>query len=607
MKVKVTSEKKIGYLFKNLREHERRTVQNTSRGIISQSELTKFEEGQKNIDYLSLEALFETLGKCIDKLEIAISYNEYKALDIRNNLENELMKKNYKKVENLLEKYKAHINCKKKINKQYIMYIRTLGEYFNNLNIKDTEENLKKALDITMSGYKDKHIYYFQQEIRIYQFISYLIYTRGDNLESLRYAKKIEQYIEEYYNDNEAKAKIYPQSIWLVAQNLLDLKCYEEAEYFVQKGIECVRKNGILGWMGDLIKIKIECAKNLKEEKEVVEYQQYFEAFKLLYEITGKNVPEISIAKFLKSNTQREFVISNQFIKNLRTVQGISQEQLCENICAWETISRIERGREPNKKNMYLIWKKLGIKREYYYGFIEAEQFSVYQNVREYNRLIGKSIYKEADWTLYKIKQELDMSSILNKQYIGVVEVIKKYREGKIINQDVIKSLWELLSLTMPELKDKERIYRLPFRTEFIILNQIAERLNEVGKTNSSLKIYETVLKKYKENGTEILYHVVPGKVLYINYAADLEEDNQLIKAEKVSIEGLNFAQECLQGDTAASILGNMSCIYGKQGKNDKEEKCLKNSYYLNKFYENEYIANILKKAYKKKFDEKID
>lgn len=68
MKVKVTSEKKIGYLFKNLREHERRTVQNTSRGIISQSELTKFEEGQKNIDYLSLEALFETLGKCIDKL-----------------------------------------------------------------------------------------------------------------------------------------------------------------------------------------------------------------------------------------------------------------------------------------------------------------------------------------------------------------------------------------------------------------------------------------------------------------------------------------------------------------------------------------------------------
>ena len=138
-------------------------------------------------------------------------------------------------------------------------------------------------------------------------------------------------------------------------------------------------------------------------------------------------------------------------------------------------------------------------------------------------------------------------------------------------------------------------------------MNQIAERLNEVGKTNSSLKIYETVLKKYKENGTEILYHVVPGKVLYINYAADLEEDNQLIKAEKVSIEGLNFAQECLQGDTAASILGNMSCIYGKQGKNDKEEKCLKNSYYLNKFYENEYIANILKKAYKKKFDEKID
>ncbi len=71
---------------------------------------------------------------------------------------------------------------------------------------------------------------------------------------------------------------------------------------------------------------------------------------------------------------------------------------MSEDICAWETASRIEYGRKPNQKKLYRLWKKLGIERErYYYGFIESEHYEVYGWVRDYNRLIGneKNVRKQ--------------------------------------------------------------------------------------------------------------------------------------------------------------------------------------------------------------------
>ncbi|MDE5700394.1 MAG: helix-turn-helix transcriptional regulator, partial [Lachnospiraceae bacterium] len=51
-----------------------------AQGIISIPELSKLERGALEIDYFTLQALFERLGKSIDKLELAISNNEYECI-----------------------------------------------------------------------------------------------------------------------------------------------------------------------------------------------------------------------------------------------------------------------------------------------------------------------------------------------------------------------------------------------------------------------------------------------------------------------------------------------------------------------------------------------
>lgn len=143
-----------------------------------------------------------------------------------------------------------------------------------------------------------------------------------------------------------------------------------------------------------MLELKKECEERLGEKAEAEECDRYLDAIRTLYEVAGeRQTKEISLALFMQSSTQRECIISNYFLKNLREEKGVTQYEMSEDICAWETVSRIESGRTPNQKKLYRLWKKLGIERERYYGFIESEHYEVYGWVRDYNRLIGNETF----------------------------------------------------------------------------------------------------------------------------------------------------------------------------------------------------------------------
>lgn len=550
----------VGYLLKELREDASRTIQNTARGIINPSDLSKLESGEKDVEYLALEALFETLGKCIDKLELAVTQEEYELLQLREDIVDGLEQGNFLEVDRLILLYQKKANCRKPLHEQYIKQVQALNNYQKNQDKQQVLHALEEALKITCMGYRENDIYFFHQEIRLLYLIAYLKYECSQWQEALAIAKKVMQYLNHSYTDEEAKVKVYPQCSWLIGQILYEQK----------------------------------------------EYGRYHAAMHMLYETAGMKFPEFSIIRFLKSNTQRECVISNQFLRNLREAEGVTQEELCEDVCAWETISRIESGRNPNKKKLYQMWKRLGVEREHYYGFIESEHYAIYEKVREYNRLIGKRDVKHAEEVFCEMKDGLDLSCILNRQFVGCAEIVNKIMQNKLSEEEAIDQLWGLLSLTMPPIEEAERIYRLPFRTEFFILNQIARRLHEMGKTRESVKIYQQVLKKYKSNGTDLKYHVVPMILLYLNCAAHLEENDQLKEAEAVALEGLKFAISCQRGDTAGKIIANMSCIYEKRKQEITEKRYLRNAYYLNVLYHHEKLADTLKQAYEQKFYEKL-
>ncbi len=208
---------------------------------------------------------------------------------------------------------------------------------------------------------------------------------------------------------------------------------------------------------------------------------------------------------------------------------------------------------------------------------------------------------------LDELEEKLDMTKTVNKQFIGMGRVYEQMIRGQLSREQANQQLKQLLELTMPPTKSGEMVYRVPFRVEFMLYNHIAVNLRKEGKIEEALHIYEELMKRYKKSVTVMRYHAVPGMLVYISYTGFLEVYDELEKAQDIGQEGLRHSIECCRGDMAGDILANLSLVYGKQGLPDIEETYLRYAYYLICLYGRNDIMDILKKAYRDKFQREID
>lgn len=594
---------KIGSLLKELRKEAQRTLQNAASGIMSATDLSKLENGERDIEYLLLETLFESFGKCIDKLELAVTQEEYELLELRAQIETALEKKDTDSAGHLIAVYKKQADLEKAIHLQYLKTVQILNEETEMEREQNILEGLEDVLKLTFNDESKGKRYPFHQEFYLIYMILYLKWKLGCP-QICTETKRLEAYVSSICQDEETKVKIYPQCAWLLGKMLYAEEKYQESYSFAEKGLMSLRKTGGLQWMEELLLLKEECEEALGMREEA-ECRNCLEALAFLWEEAGIEKTAFSMIKFLKRSTQRECIICNSFLKYLREAEGMSQEILCENICAWETISRVESGRSPNKKKLFKMLKRLGVERERYYGYIESAHYCDYERARSYNRLIGKRRNEEAEKLLVELKNGLDLSVVLNRQFIEAAEVMFAVNKKDMSDEEAAEALGKLLNLTMPPLGMEEGIYRIPFRTEFLILNQIARCYVRMGRKDTAIELYKKILEQYKKDGTNMRYHLVTGMILYANLAGYLEEENRLEEAEAVAQEGLRLLVSCQRGDVAGTILANKACIYEKREEPERERMHLIYAYYLARFYKKDVLANTLKSVLEKQQESK--
>ena len=229
------------------------------------------------------------------------------------------MQKRSADAEELIRQYKDITDEEKLIHRQYIQMAEAISNYNKAGKLTAVLQQLKTSLHLTTAEIKGQNIHLFHQEIYLIYMIFWMQYQCGDTERLLDNARKMEQYICEQYTDEEEKVKIYPQCIWLLGRILLDIQYDKTAKYTINKGIDCLTENGALHWLTQLLELKKECEERLGEKAEVEECDRYLDAIRTLYEVAGEcQTKEISLALFMQSSTQRECIISNYFLKNLR-------------------------------------------------------------------------------------------------------------------------------------------------------------------------------------------------------------------------------------------------------------------------------------------------
>ncbi|TAH74991.1 MAG: XRE family transcriptional regulator, partial [Anaerolineaceae bacterium] len=129
---------------------------------------------------------------------------------------------------------------------------------------------------------------------------------------------------------------------------------------------------------------------------------------------------------------------------------SITQEQLCEDICSVETLSRIETGRQNPGKDVYeLLMERMGRIRDRAYSMLSISDYKVMEKMRQFEACIQAYDYHRAEYILEEIKQRVGGTNIDN-QFITRSESIVNYRLKRISTDDFLEELQKAIRITIP-------------------------------------------------------------------------------------------------------------------------------------------------------------
>ncbi len=597
----------VGNMILELREKKGITQNQLGRGLADTAEMSRLESGAKEKDSFLAEALFQRLGKSVEKFEMAISGAEYKMMLLRALIPENFSDGDYETVDVLLEEYERQPESGKPLHEQYRLAMKAMVVLLEDGDGEACARGLRVAVEVTCPYWQEENLaecMLCTQEIQILQLLFAQMLEMGEAAQAKRKLSELSAFLERRYTDAEERVKVYPQCAWILGKACCVHGDWEGAYEACRRGLACLAENGVLTVMDKLLEVQEVCLKRMGREEEACEAAKLKEAVSFLYKMTDSRTPEGDMLCLLLNGGKKELLINRELLKDMRISKGLTQERLSEGICSWETLSRIEEGkRKPNKKNLYRMYKKMGLDREKYYGYIHADRFALYEKVREMQKIWSKGSREAADDLAEEIAAELDMSVPVNKQFIETHRLISAVRKGKITETEAIGKAEELLRYTMKDYHGT--VYRAPFREECVLLNQIALYMKHSGRMEEAIGLWEQILDRYQKSDVAEEHHAITEMLVYTNYPGALEVHGDLDKSEQAALKGMRLAMKCQTGDTAAIILANLACVYERRGTQKDLpicEKSLRYSFQLLRFYGHEVRCTVIKDYYEKIF-----
>ena len=297
-------------------------------------------------------------------------------------------------------------------------------------------------------------------------------------------------------------------------------------------------------------------------------------------------------------------------IRMTRKSLSITQEQLSEDICSVETLSRIETGKQNPSRDVYeLLMERMGRVRDRAYSILSISDFKVLEKMQLFEEAILSYDYHRAEYILEEIMKKPGNTN-LDKQFIIRANSLVNYRLGRISTDEFLEELIKAIRITIPKFGDISLVnWPLTYNETNIILNistAYAEKQDYQKGINILEEAYSAIKKSYMDEEFRNTMQVIILNNLSKWYG--LLEEHQ--KAIDVSIEGLKLCKEY----KISSVLPNLLYSYawnmeqlidkGVLSKENKREciNLLKQAYYISCAvqypYGEQFLKNHLKVQY---------
>lgn len=302
-------------------------------------------------------------------------------------------------------------------------------------------------------------------------------------------------------------------------------------------------------------------------------------------------------------------------IRLTRMAMGISQEELCTDICSVQTLSRIENGKVSVKKKTYQqLMERMGRDGTKNYSRLATKDFELLDIMVEVNDAIFRHEYEEADRKLEILRNALSMEEEINYIFVKECEAIIDGAMGRITKEEELEILEELLELTLPNYKRYlDKVY--PFmHEEIILLMNIGYVYADLGHKELSIAIHYMLIRSINMGYMEIEDSIQLSVMLTSSIARRYGGKGERNKAIAMCWSAIKKAKRNRLYTILPKCYGEIAWNMMKQievGERDAMDKTLCRQY-LRQGYaaavlsKQNYYANIIKEIYMDFFDEEV-
>ena len=608
----------IGRFIHILRTRNNISQGRLSKGLCSIATLSRIELGERIPDKFLMDALFQRLGKSPDKFEVLLAEKDYFLYEQRKEIEKALFYKDYALAEKLLLEYQDKKECKGNLHEQFVLKVSGILDYEDRNDIDQALEKFLSALKCTLPNWKYGELrgqLLSLEEIDLFLLISMSYAKKNKTYDVIVRLKELIEYIDNGYTDEEEKVKVYPKAAYLLVKFYIKRGNYLSAEDLCEKAIDILTSNGVIVGLADLLLLYVEIlnknGKDVKEKKISLQLASLLKVYDE-YDIKLLFLPDTAI---IVKNIQNDIYLMGELIKANRVKVKISQENLSSDICAAESLSRIESGkRAPRNKNYEAIAERLGIEKDIYNSTIEAETYDILETKRDIDRLLfGHQI--ENAWASYmRLKKLLTAKTNENKQYLSYLEGILHYQAKKIGIKTALNKMEKALGYTLKNYKDKAVYNCILSRQEAFILNQIAILTFDTGQKKQAIDILLSVSQSYENSKIDLKYHSVQYLLILQNLSMYLEEDDQLEEAIQICDKAIKLALKCAKGNFLSRFITNKAFTLERidmENQTELYEKTCRlyyqQAYSLSELMKDPSTHSIVGEYYKLKYNEPAD
>ena len=449
----------LAKLLKNIRTEENISLNDLSLGLMSVSQLSKVESGERTIDKNVRDRLLERLGIAKEIYENLLDICDYEEWDYKKKILSAIRGKKPQEAAHFLAEYETKLKPADKINHQFILAMR--GEVLKQENVSGEAlaDCYQKAILLTMP--EPEKIWQEKRPLsalEINLLLEGLYY--GSATEHLHKYRVLLDYVENGYFDQITMAKIYPKiAYYYLEKQLSYLKSWTvetqtENLNICKKAVDMLRDAARAYYLVELLEIETEI---LGEEG--VSEKELLSTMVELY-------AEYNVPAYMQDCTylyqQNSVYAMSDVLRKRRMMLGLTQEELCEGICSVKSLRRAEKGQtDMQMETVRKILNRLGLSGQMQWGRLITNDRDVIKYADKLIECMNNRDFVMANKQLQKLKLKASIDIPQNKQFFMERQALLDLNQGRISKKEFVEREKEVLRCTLPieNLLKHENVY----------------------------------------------------------------------------------------------------------------------------------------------------